>query len=117
MRRSLAGLAVAVALVSAACSVNQATSNVGTLDAPAKQACGDLKAVIQARSTGLLDAPELQGELAQVYASASTSVNPIIRARAVAVFADATQIASGGEGRSLDADLAALNQICSNGGA
>jgi hypothetical protein len=117
VRRFLAGLATAIALVPSACSVNQATSNVGTLDAPARQACSDLKAVIQARSTGLLDARELQGELAQVYASASTSVNPIIRARAVAVLADATQIASGGEGRSLDADLAALNQLCAGAGA
>jgi hypothetical protein len=73
--------------------------------------------VIQARSTGLLDARELQGELGQVYAAASTSVNPIIRARAVALLADATQIASGGEGRSLDADLAALSQVCSSAGA
>jgi hypothetical protein len=117
MRRILCGLALAIALVPAGCSVNQATSNVGTLDLHAKQACRDLTAVIQARSTGLLDARELQGELAQVYASASASVNPIMRARAVAVLADATQIASGGEGRSLDADLAALNQLCSNAGA
>jgi hypothetical protein len=117
MRRTLAALALVTALVPAACSVNQATSNVGTVDAPAKQACSDLTAVIQARSTGLLDARELQGELAQVVASASTSVNPIMRARAVAVLADASQIAAGGEGRSLDADLAALNQLCSNAGA
>jgi hypothetical protein len=117
MRKILAGLAMTVALLPAACSVNQATSNVATLDAQARQACSDLKAVIQARSTGLLDARELQGQLAKVYASASTSVNPIIRARAVAVYADATQIASGGEGRSLDADLAALNQVCSSAGA
>jgi hypothetical protein len=117
VKRFLAGLATAIALVASACSVNQATSNVATLDAPAKQACSDLKAVIQARSTGLLDARELQGELAQVYGAASTSVNPIIRARAVAVLADATEIASGGEGRTLDSDLAALNQVCAGAGA
>jgi hypothetical protein len=116
MRSFLAGVALSMAVLSSACSVNQATSNVATLDGPARQACSDLKAVIQARSTGLLDARELQGELAQVYASAATSVNPIIRARAVAVLADATQIAAGGEGRSLTADLAALNQACSNAG-
>ena len=117
MRRLLVAVALTVAVVPSACSVNQATSNVATLDLPAKQACSDLKAVIQARSTGLLDARELQGELAQVYAEASVSVNPIIRARAVAVLADATEIAAGGEGRSLDADLAALNQVCAGAGS
>ena len=97
--------------------MNQATSNVATLDPAARQACGNLKAIIQARSTGILDPRELQGEIAQVYAEASTSVNPIIRARAVALFADATQLAAGGQGGSLDADLAAMNQVCAGAGA
>jgi hypothetical protein len=116
MGRLLVAVAVVIALAPA-CSANQAASNVGTLDAPAKQACSDLKAVVQGRSTGALDARALQGELSRVYASASTSANPIMRARAVAVLADATEIASGGEGRSLDADLASLNELCSNAGA
>jgi hypothetical protein len=118
MRRSLYAAALASVLVLAgACSVNQATSNVGTLDQPARQACGDLKAVIQARSTGILDARELQGEIAQVYAEASTSVNPIMRARAVALFTDATQLAAGGEAGSLDRDLQAMDQLCAGAGA
>jgi hypothetical protein len=116
MRKFLTGTAVVIALVMSACSANQATSNVGTMDDGAKRACADLRAVIQARSGGLLDARELQGEVAQVYAEASSSANPIIRARAVALFADATQMVSGAEGTSLDADLAAMDQACSGAG-
>jgi hypothetical protein len=110
MGRIVIGLVVGALL--AACSANQATSNVAAMDAPARQACTDLQAVIQARSAGLLDPRELQGQIANVYAQASTSVNPLIRARAVALFADATQLASSGQAPSLDADLAALNQMC-----
>ena len=104
---------VAVALLVAACSASQATSNVATLDAPALQACRDLRDVIQARAAGGLRAADLRSRLGQVYNEAAASVNPIIKARAVAVFADATEIASGGEGRSLTADMAAMLQTCS----
>jgi len=113
MRRILSALALAAALSSAACSASQATSNVATMDAPALQACRGLRAVIQARAAGGLAVADLRSRLGQVYTEASSSVNPIIRARAVAVFADATEIASGGEGRSLTADMASMLQACS----
>ena len=113
MRGLLCAVAVAAALLVAACSASQATSNVATLDAPALQACRDLRAVIQARAAGGLRAADLRSRLSQVYNEAAASVNPIIKARAVAVFADATEIASGGEGRSLTADMAAMLQTCS----
>ena len=113
MRGLLCAVAVAAALLVAACSASQATSNVATLDAPALQACRDLRDVIQARAAGGLRAADLRSRLGQVYNEAAASVNPIIKARAVAVFADATEIASGGEGRSLTADMAAMLQTCS----
>ena len=113
MRGLLCAVAVAAALLVAACSASQATSNVATLDPPALQACRDLRDVIQARAAGGLRAADLRSRLGQVYNEAASSVNPIIKARAVAVFADATEIASGGEGRSLTADMAAMLQTCS----
>jgi len=109
----VAALAVVGALAAGACSAGQATSNVATLDAPALQACRDLRAVIQARAAGTLRPADLRTRLGQVYDEAASSVNPIIKARAVAVFADATEIASGGEGSSLTSDLAAMLQTCS----
>jgi hypothetical protein len=115
MRRLLACLALATALAPA-CSANQATSNVGTIDEPAQQACSALQAVIQARASGQLGPRELQAQIAQVYGLASTSTNPLLRARAVAVFADATQLVTAGESGSLDADLAAMSQACAPAG-
>jgi hypothetical protein len=112
MKKMLASLAMGCALV-VGCSANQATSNVATMDEPARQACNSLTAVIQARSNGLLGPRELQAKIAEVYGLASSSSNPILRARAVAVFADATQLVSSGESGSLDADLAAMSQACS----
>jgi len=106
-------MAVAGLLAAVACSANQATSNVATMDAPALQACRDLRAVIQARASGTLKPADLRARLSQVYTEAASSMNPIIKARAVAVFADATEIASGGEGRSLPGDLTAMLQTCS----
>ena len=106
-------MAVAAALLVAACSASQATSNVATLDAPALQSCRDLRDVIQARAAGSLSTADLRSRLSQVYNEAASSVNPIIKAKAVALFADATEIASGGEGRSLTADMASMLQTCS----
>jgi hypothetical protein len=47
---------------------------------------------------------------------AQSSTNPLIRARAVALFADVTVMATGGDPGRLDADLAAMNQVCTGGG-
>jgi hypothetical protein len=113
MRGLLSALALAFALSAAACSAGQATSNVATLDGPALQACRDLRGLIQARAAGGLSAADLRARLGQVYKEAAASVNPIIKAKAVALFADATEIASGGEGRSLTADMASMLQTCS----
>lgn len=115
MKRLAMGLLLASALAAAACSAREATSNVATLDAPARQACADLQVVIQARASGGLGVSDLRARLAQVYNEAIASVNPIIRARAVALYADATVMAAGGEGTSLNADLAAMNQACGAG--
>jgi hypothetical protein len=113
MGRLVAAMAVVGALAVGACSAGQATSNVATMDAPALQACRDLREVVQARAAGSLRPADLRARLGQVYNEAASSVNPIIKARAVAVFADATEIASGGEGTSLSSDLAAMLQACS----
>jgi protein-disulfide isomerase len=106
---------LALALAAAACSAGAATNNVATMDASAKQACADLRAVIQARSAGGLSATELRTRLGKVYDEASGSDNPIIKARAVALFVDATELASGAEGTSLASDLAAMNTTCATG--
>jgi nitrous oxidase accessory protein NosD len=116
MSRILSALAVSAVLLLGACSVNQATSNVGNMDGPAVQACGALKAVIQARAAGGLAPTELRAQLGNVYSLAANSANPIIKARALALFADATAIASGDEGQSLNSDLSAMDQACSGGG-
>ena len=108
------GLVAAIALA-AACSANGATANVATMDDAARRACADLQAVVKARALGTLDARSLLGELTQVSVEASTSANPIIRTRAVALLADANEMVSGGEGRSLDADLAAMSATCTGG--
>lgn len=113
MTKSLATVVVVAALMGAACSASEATSNVGTLDASAVEACRELRLVMQARAGGRIQPADLRARLSQVYTKALSTANPIIRARAVAVFADATEIASGGEGRSLGADLEAMDQACS----
>ena len=106
---------LALVLTAAACSAATATNNVATMDAPAKQACADLQAVIQARSAGGLSATELRTRLGNVYDEASTSVNPIIKAKAVALFVDATELASGAESSSLASDMASMNTTCKTG--
>jgi hypothetical protein len=72
--------------------------------------------VIEARATGGIASGDLRARLGAAYGDAQASANPIIRARAVALFADATEIASGGEGRSIASDLAAMDRACSGGG-
>src|SRR5947209_363025 len=99
-----------------ACSANDATSNVATLDGPATRACGDVRAVVQARASGTTRPTALRAKLQAAYNDAQTSVNPVIRARAVALLTDATEIATGGAGQSLAADLAAMETSCSGQG-
>jgi hypothetical protein len=116
MRGALARGVVAAALLAGACSVNEATSNAGNMDAPAQRACQDAQGLVQARSSGRMSARQLRAQAEQIYNEAQASANPIIQARAVAVFTDATLMAEGDEGRTFDADLAAMSQACSRSG-
>jgi hypothetical protein len=110
--RALVPVLAVVVILSGGCSTGDATSNVGTLDAPALQACSQVQALVQARSARAMAPRDLRTKVAQIYAAAGTSANPIIRAKAVALFADATQLASGGESSSLESDLTSLSQTC-----
>ena len=112
MRSLVAVAGLILALLLAACSANEATSNVATLDAPATRACDQVRAVIAARAAGTLNRADLRAKLQAAYDDAQTSVNPIIRTRAVVLFTDATEIATGGEGQSLAGDLAAMQRSC-----
>jgi hypothetical protein len=116
MRKALVGFTLCAALLAGACSTREATSNVA-LDPPAVKACREVRAVIQARAAGGIAAGELRAQLAAAYNDAQASANPIIRVRAVALFADATEMASGDEGHSIGFDLAAMDRTCSGGGA
>lgn len=116
MRKSAIAVAICASLLGGACSASEATSNVGVLDPPAVRACDQVRAVIEARATGGIAPGDLSARLGAAYGDAQASANPIIRARAVALFADASEIASGGEGRSIASDLAAMDRACSGGG-
>jgi hypothetical protein len=113
MKRLAALSVLCAAVLLAACSANDATSNVGNLDAPATRACREVRAVIQARAAGAVSPADLRARLQAAYNEAQTSANPVIRARAVALFTDATEIATGGTGQSLGADLTAMDGSCS----
>jgi hypothetical protein len=108
--------ALCASLLGGACSAGEVTNNVGTLDAPAVRACDEVRTVIQARATGGIAPGDLRARLAEAYSQAQASTNPIIRTRAVALFADATEIASGDEGQTIASDLAAMDRTCSGGG-
>lgn len=113
VRKFAMALGLCASLLGGACSASDATSNVGTLDAPAVRACDEVRTVIQARAAGAIAPEDLRARLALAYSEAQASTNPIIRTRAVALFADATEIASGGEGHSIASDLMAMDRTCS----
>lgn len=112
--------AVIVALVAslgaASCSQSAQTAGITTMDAPATRACAGLTQVLRDRAAGALSAIDLRGRVNAIYSDAQTSSNPLIRARAVALFSDATVMVTGGEAGRLDADLAAMNQVCTGSG-
>ena len=112
MTRILAALLLATSLL-AACSSSQPVTALGTADAPAKRACAAFRDLQRQRAAGAMAAPALRAKLAEVYQNASTSSMPILRAQAVALYADATVIATGGEPGSLVQDIAAMAQTCS----
>jgi hypothetical protein len=106
-----AAVVVTFVLVAAGCSANQATSNVATMDAAATKACSELRQLRQDR--GSLSARELRDRVGQIYTDASASANPVIKARAVALYTDATYLAEGaGPQPSFQDDVAAMRQAC-----
>jgi hypothetical protein len=103
-------VAALVALSAAACSVSAATGNVATVDAGATKACADLRQFVQDRA-GLSPRAVLD-RMGQLNADAQASANPIIQARAVALYTDASYLAQGAGSGSLASDLAAMKQAC-----
>jgi len=67
------------------------------------------------RAAGALHPAELRQRLGDVFNEAQSSSNAIIRARAVALYADATVLVSGGGPGSLGADLRSMRRTCSSG--
>jgi hypothetical protein len=106
-------LACAAVLAGAACSADGGTG-IGALDAPAAQACATIKEVSLARTAQRITVGDLRARLAEAYQLASASSNPLIRTRAVALYADATVLASGGQAPTLDSDLASMAALCSS---
>jgi hypothetical protein len=104
--------AVVFAMLASVCSVNGATDNVGTLDGPARQACADTQSLAQAVSAGAVSPSDLRTRAAHIYQEAQASANPILQAKAVALYADSTSAAMGGQGVHLRGDLQALSQTC-----
>ncbi len=113
MRRFIAGLVLATSLLAAACGGSQPVTALGTADAPAKRACAAFRDLQRQQAAGAPAAAALRAKLAEVYQDASTSSMPILRAQAVALYADATVIATGGEPGSIAQDIAAMAQTCS----
>lgn len=117
MSRFAVIVALAAALGGAACSQSAQTGGITAMDPSATRACAGLNQVLHYRAAGALDAVDLRSRVSAIYSDAQTSTNPLIRARAVALFADATVMVTGGEGGKLDADLAAMNQVCTRSGS
>jgi hypothetical protein len=111
MKRLALSLVLSGAL--AACSGGSSGGGNLTLDPAATRACQQLQQVIADRSA--LTADQLRERLGAVYNEAQSSANAVVQARAVALYADATVMASGGEPGSLDADLNSMQKVCSGG--
>ena len=109
----MTALALGAALVVTGCSADGGTG-IGKLDAPAAQACATIKEVSLARTAQRITVSDLRARLGEAYQLASASSNPLIRTRAVALYADATVLASGGQAPTLDADLASMAALCSS---
>lgn len=111
MKRALVVVLLPALLASVGCSANQATSNVAAMDAAATRACTDLRQLGQAGAG--MSPRQLRDRVGQIYADASASANPIIKARAVALYTDATYAAEGaGPQPSFQDDLAAMRKAC-----
>jgi hypothetical protein len=86
------------------------------MDPPATRACAGLTQVLQDRASRAMSLADLRTRVGNINADAQSSTNPLIRARAVALFADVTVMVTGGDPGKLDADLAAMNQVCTGKG-
>lgn len=106
---------VLTAATAVACSVGDATSNVATMDASARKACSELRD-LGARASSL-SAGEIRDRVGQVFADAQESSNPVLQARAVALYTDATYLAQGAQPGTFHSDLAAMEAECNGGSA
>jgi hypothetical protein len=114
-RRIQAGLLAVIAagsVLASACSGGEATGGLGVQDAGAQQACAGVQQLAATASGGAMKARELRSALGQIYAAAQSSGNTLIKTRALALYADATVMATGGQAPSLRDDLQAMHQAC-----
>jgi hypothetical protein len=109
----IAGLSLVLA---AGCSNGAGMGGLAVKDAGAVRACTALRDIVRARQTGALAPGELLSRAGELFNAAQSSSNTILRARAVAVYTDATNLVSSGESGSLDDDLRAMTQTCEGGG-
>ena len=116
MTRFGIGAAIAVALLLSACSVSAATDHIGTLDGHAVQACTDARTLAQAMSSGSVSPAPMRERAGQIYQEAQASSNPILAAKAAALYADSSSAMMGGEGTHLRSDLATLTRTCGSVG-
>jgi hypothetical protein len=100
----------------ASCSQSAKTSGITILDSSATQACAGLAKVLRDRAAGSLSAADLRSRVGEIYSAAQASGNPLIRARAFALFADVTVMVTGGEAGALDVHLAAMDRVCKGNG-
>ncbi|HEV8420336.1 MAG TPA: hypothetical protein VGR13_03165 [Actinomycetota bacterium] len=116
MERFAVIVALVAGLTGASCSQSAKTGGITTMDAPATRACSGLTRILRDRAAGTLSASDLRSRVGDVNSDAQSSTNPLIRARAVALFADVTVMLTGGDAGRLDADLAAMNEVCAGSG-
>jgi hypothetical protein len=103
-------------VLASACSGGEATGGLGVQDAGAQQACAGVQQLAAAASAGSMGGRELRSTLGQIYTAAQSSGNSLIKARALALYADATVMATGGQVPSLRDDLQAMHQACAGQG-
>jgi hypothetical protein len=110
LRVGLATVLFVASLFLAACG--GASGGIGVTDAGSERACAGVREIVASGQGGSLQPAQLRVSLGQIYADAQSSANTLIKARALALYADATVAASGGQAPSLRADLQAMNQAC-----
>jgi len=108
----LAGVVAALAAVSVlgSCVSSPESGGLGVKDAGSQQACAGVQTITASART--MGAQKLRANLGQIYQAAMSSENALIKARALALYADATVMASGGQSPTLADDLQAMTQAC-----